>query len=354
MIMLLAMALLAALPVTVASTPRVEKVENGGLLFTDNQAGISGVDCGYSLPIGRRTLWVFGDVFLLHPTDAAKPYVGGVSNCGLLTGRGPGTAPLARYTVLTDPATGLARPLLANRPDEDNRVRFWLFGAHHDDGAHRLYQFYARIRTNGPGPFDFAAEGHGLATASTTKPEELQLERIQAGGSDLWWPATGPLYGAAVARQGEMLYVYGVDDRAPGKPGVVARVPAASIADRSAYRYLGAGGAWQADPSAAAPVPGLSGFSELTVAYNDYLGGWLAVHSVGIDQKVRLCLAPQPWGPFKTLAEIGAPHRAFEKAFCYAGKEHPEMREQGGKVIYITYVDGQRYWLQLLKVTLAR
>ena len=354
MVMVPALAVLAALSGAVAAAPHVEKVENGGLLFTDNQAGISGVDCGYSLPIGRRTLWVFGDVFLLHPTDPAKSYVGGVSNCGLLTGRGPGTAPLARYTVLTDPATGLARPLLPNRPDEDNHVRFWLFGAHHADGAHRLYQFYARIRTHGPGPFDFATEGHGLAAASTTNPEALTLERIQAGGSDLWWPAAGPLYGAAVAKQGEMLYVYGVDGRAPGKPGVIARVPAASVADRSAYRYRGADGAWQADPSAAAAVEGLSGFSELTVAYNDYLGCWLAVHSVGIDQKVRLCLAPQPWGPFETLAEIGAPHRAFEKAFCYAGKEHPEMREQRGKVIYITYVDGQRYWLQLLKVTLAR
>jgi len=53
-------------------------------------------------------------------------------------------------------------------------------------------------------------------------------------------------------------------------------------------------------------------------------------------------------------SEIGSPHQAFASSFCYAGKEHPELAEQGGRVIYVTYVDNQRYWLQLLKVTLAK
>src|SRR5262245_41959763 len=101
-----------------ADMPRVEKVENGGLLFTDNPAGISGMDCGYSLPLNGQTLWFCGDVFLLHPTEPKKPYVGGVSNGALLVPVGSGTGPLRRYTFLTDTQTGLARQVLPNEKGE--------------------------------------------------------------------------------------------------------------------------------------------------------------------------------------------------------------------------------------------
>jgi hypothetical protein len=37
-----------------AKSPRVVRVENGGLLFTDNAAGVSGVDGYCSLAIGRQ------------------------------------------------------------------------------------------------------------------------------------------------------------------------------------------------------------------------------------------------------------------------------------------------------------
>src|SRR5688500_2370097 len=70
----------------------VVSVENGGLLFTDNSAGVSGVDAGYSIPMGRETLWLFGDVFLVDPRSLDKRVVGAVSNCGALvpSGRGAG------------------------------------------------------------------------------------------------------------------------------------------------------------------------------------------------------------------------------------------------------------------------
>src|ERR1041385_6139688 len=74
--------------------PHVDTVENGGLLFTDNSAGVTGTDCGYSLPIGDRTLWLFGDVFLQDPKSPLRPIVGAVSNCGLLVARGHGSGTL--------------------------------------------------------------------------------------------------------------------------------------------------------------------------------------------------------------------------------------------------------------------
>ncbi len=345
--------------------PRVARVENAGLLFTDNQAGVSGVDAGYSLPIGKETLWLFGDVFLLHPTDPAKRYVGGLSNAALITSARTASG-LTRYRFISDPQTGLARQVIPNLPGEGNETRLWPAGGWYDVKSRRAYLYWARIRTTGGGgPFDFRLEGHGLAVADATKPDEIRFERLKSdGGDELWWPhADGnAVYGAAVVRDPEArprhLYIVGVQERDGRKIGKMARVSPESIVRSSAYEYFSgtpASPQWSADPSKAADIEGLTEFpSELSIAFNRYLGGYLAVHSIGISDRIRLSLADSPWGPYRQIAEIGAPHRAFEKAFCYAGKEHPELAEQNGKVVYVTYVDSQRYWLQLLKVTLER
>lgn len=340
--------------------PRVLTVENGGLLFTDNPAGVSGVDAGYSVPMGRWTLWLFGDVFLLHPTDPKKPYVGGLSNAALVVPAGP-ISSLSRYRFLTDPATGLARQVIPNRADEGTETRLWPLGGWYNPVRAVVYLFYARVVTTGPGPFDFRVAGHGLARTEARKPLEMRFERLSTpGGGDLWWQAPDPLYGSAVFQSrvpaDPYLYVVGVDERDGVKRATLARVPRARIEQLDAYEYWAGDGRevwWSSKPADASPLAGLTEFpTELSVAYNRHLGGYLAVHSVGISERIRLTLARQPWGPYEVIEEIGAPHRAFERAFCYAGKEHPELAERGGAVIYITYVDSQRYWLQLQKVTL--
>ena len=340
-----------------APVARVAKVENCGLLFTDNGAGVSGTDCGYSVPIGRQTLWLFGDVFLLAPADPQRPYVGGVSNCGLVVPAGNGVRPLSRARFLTNPASGLARALLPNRPGEDSHVRYWLFGSHFGPATGRLHTWYARIETTGGGgPFDFRTTGHGLAVADTGDLAHFEFRPLPGpSGAVEWWPAgsESPLFGNAVLDAGRTIYVYGMRDRAGRRECLLARVDADRLETLSAYEYLADAGHWTADPRAAAAVAGIDGASEMTVAWNGFLRKYLAVASVGLSERCRLSTADHPWGPFEQLAEIGTPHQAFARSFCYAAKEHPEMAERGGKVIYITYVDQQRYWLQLLRVTLA-
>jgi hypothetical protein len=341
--------------------PRIVRVENVGLLFTDNPAGVSGVDAGYSLPMGRQTLWLFGDVFLLQPTSPERRYVGGVSNTALITSART-AAGLRNYRFVTDPTSGLARPVIANGPGEGNETRLWPGGGWFDRTTGRVYLYYARIRTTGEGgPFGFRVIGHGLAVADTAEPARIAFRRLPGpGGSDIWWPASGPLMGCAVVygtpERDPCLYVIGVAERSGMKTARLARVSRADIANPNAYEYLsGPGPDWSSDIARSADVEGLRDFpSELSVAYNRYLGGYLAVHSVGLSERLRFSLAPNPWGPYRTIGEIGAPHRAFEKAFCYAGKEHPELAEHNGRVVCVTYVDSQRYWLQLLRVTLER
>jgi hypothetical protein len=341
----------------------VRAVENAGLLFTDNPAGVSGTDAGYSLPIGDQTLWLFGDVFLLDRVAPARTYVGAVSNCALLVPAGRGSAPLRRYTFLTDPASGLARPVLSSPAEEKQGRRFWPLGGWYSPAERRAYLYYARVQVTGGGPFGFRIEGHGLAESDTRVPGDLRFRRIPAQpDQELWWTPekAHALFGSAVitAPSDDYLYIVGWQERDGKKRGKLARVPKARIKDRTAYTYFAGGGPaprWSRAVGEAADVEGLNDFpNELSVAYNAYLRGYLAVHSVGISERVRLSLAAYPWGPYRPVAEIGAPHRAFAHAFCYAGKEHPELAQEGGRILYITYVDSERYWLQLLKVTLQR
>jgi hypothetical protein len=253
--------------------------------------------------------------------------------------------------------------VLPNRPDEGAEIRLWPLGGWHDTARQRAYLYYGQVRTTGGGgPFDFRVVGHGLARADITQLETLRFERIGGPQGGVWWAGGGPLFGSSVVmappRSDGYLYVVGGEERDGRQFGKLARVRPQQIEESGAYEYL-AGPAsaprWSHQAMEATDVEGLTDFpNELSVAYNAYLGGYLAVHSVGITPRLRLCLAPHPWGPYRSLGEIGAPHQAFAKAFCYAGKEHPELAEGAGRVIYVTYVDSQRYWLQLLKITLAR
>jgi hypothetical protein len=361
--------LFAAVPCPGAPSPppqsviTVQTVENAGLLFTDNDAGVSGTDAGYSIPLGRQSLWLFGDVFLLDPHAPAKPYVGAVSNCALLVPSGTGAAPLHQYTFLTDPKTGVARQVLSTTAEEKQGLRFWPLGGWFDARTNRAYLYYSRVRVNGGGPFGFTIEGHGLAVADTAQPTQLRFQRLSSRpGQELWWTpeANGTLYGCAVfARAADpFLYLMGVQERDGKKWARLARVTKDHLADPSAYEYYSGGTPiphWSKNGADAVDVPGLTEFpNELSVDYNPYLGGYLATQSVGVSDRLRLSLAPNPWGPYTPVGEIGAPHRALEQAFCYAGKEHPELAQDHGRIIYITYVDSQRYWLQLLKITLQK
>jgi hypothetical protein len=345
-----------------ADSPKIESVRNAGLLFTNNQAGVTGVDAGYSIPIGSQTLWMFGDVFLEDPLAPSKQVVGALSNCGLLVPRGTGAAALNRHEFLTDPATNLARQLIPKLPGEDDKVRLWPFGGWHDQSARKVYLFYGRVRVTGNGPLDFHSDGQGLAAADTGNPKKLVFERLKdSRGELIWWPNAPdrPVFGSALLSRGEWVYVYGQRTAMGRRTAVLARVRSGHISDSRAYEYFAGqqdGGApvWSPDPRNSADVPGLSDFPmELSVSYNAHLGGFLAVHSVNLTESVRLSTAAQPWGPFRQIGDIGARRQPFSKAFCYAGKEHPELSEDGGRIVYVTYVDNQRYWLRLLKITLS-
>lgn len=357
--LLLAFYVLANSAQLVAQSVTVKSVENRGLLFTDNQAGVDGTDAGYSLPIGSKTLWMFGDVFLTSPTTPHKDFLGSLSNCGLIVSRGSGTSPLKSYLFLSDPKTKLARPLLPNDPTDGANVRYWPFGSWYDSAHNLAYLFYGRILTTGSGALAFRSVGNGLAVADTSRPDNIEFKKIPSNSDNIWWKSDpdATIYGSAVVTGNTDGYIYVVGQREGrgGKRARLARVKPTGIADKSAYQYLGARATWSSRELDAVDIEGIENFpSELSISYNRYVGGYLASFSVGISDNIRLYVSDNPWGPYRKIAEISAPHRILGKGFCYAGKEHPELNQESGKIVYITYVDSERYWLRMLKVTFQK
>lgn len=353
----------ASSPTQTAEQTKVLSLENEGLLFTDNNAGVSGVDVASSVPIDGGAIWFFGDVFLLGPVGAPlQSYVGNVSNCALWVPTGKGPAPLSHYRFFVDPTTKLARQLIPLLKGEGQETRLWPCSGWYNPASKKVYLYYSINRTTGPGPFGFKVEGFGLAMASL-KEKPLHFVRITSPSSDtIWWHLVeGVAFGCAVVwgAPGPYLYIVGVDNSGHHF-GKLARVLKTRVADVSAYEYFAGyenrsdAPKWSRNVQDAANVEGLSEFpNELSVAYNAYLKRYLAVYADGVlSQRALLCAAREPWGPYKRIGEISIAHKAFSSAFCYACKEHPELAERNGQVLYVTYVDSDRYWPQLLKVTL--
>ena len=97
--------------------------------------------------------------------------------------------------------------------------------------------------------------------------------------------------------------------------------------------------------------------SELSVSYNQHLGQYLAVHSLDLSGKIVARTAANPWGPWSepsVLWEVKVHHATPPPypTLVYAGKEHPEMSAQSGRVIYLTYVEFEEYFPRLIEIVL--
>ena len=107
-------------------------------------------------------------------------------------------------------------------------------------------------------------------------------------------------------------------------------------------------------------VPVFDGMpNELSVSYNQYLQSYFAVHSVGLTGITVGRTAPSPWGPWSDpvdLWQVSTKHnksRPYPK-MIYAGKEHVELAEENGRIIYMTYIEFEEYFPHLIEITLDK
>lgn len=355
---------------------RIASTRDLGPQFTENSHQMVGQDGAFSIPLGNETLFFFGDTLVGSRVPGESLwYPGGkavghadmsgkhsirrmLNNTGLLLADGDGRSGLRTFRYLCDETGGL-RTLIPLEGDEDpDWDRIWcLHGIRID---RRLVLFFVKVRMleTGPFPVNFDIVGSGMAVGD---PVTFTFCRVIRNGSSILWNARQPRFAAALFHDHAAGWIYAFGALHDGKGGQechLARVRPEAIDDPSAYMVLSSAAPhWS--PTIADSVPVFTGMpNEMSVSFNSHLGCYLAVHSYLLSGDIVARTAPAPWGPWSEPVVLWSvrPVRPAPLPYpplVYAGKEHPSLSADGGKTIYLTYVEFEEYYPHLVEVTLA-
>ena len=356
----------------------VESARDLGPLFADNPHHMIGQDGAYSIPLGDETLWFFGDTLIgqRRPRESlwfpgGKP-VGPrdmtglpgidrmINNTGLLVPVGEGPSVLRRFRYVCNETRQLKNLLPLEGDEHPDRDRIWC--QHGVKVRDRLYLSFIKVRMTDeptpPLPLGFEIVGSGLAVGST---RDWNFRRVTRDGDSILWGADEPHFATAFMfdpASGRVL-LYGTVRRDGVQRCYLARVATDEMEDPRAYEYLNSPAPrWGRAVEQAIPIFGGMP-SELSVSFNEHLGCYLAVHSLDLTGKLVARTAPNAWGPWSeplTLWTVHVDSRDYPvpyPALIYAGKEHPEIAAEGGRKIYLTYIEFEEYFPHLVEVTLA-
>ncbi len=354
---------------------RPTSVRDLGPQFTRNPHEMIGQDGAYSIPLGTETLWFFGDTLIgARVPGESLWYPGGMpvghsdmsgkgtirrmlNNTGLLLADRDARDGFHSFRYLCD-AVGDLRCLIPLEGDEDpDWDRIWCLHGIALGGRLILSFIKVRMLNEGPFPVNFDIVGSGLAVGDAAS---FEFMRVKRGGSSILWGAGDPHFATAFLRdaQSGWVYAYGArHDGAGGQDCYIARIQPELVDDADAYEFLvGRTPDWSRDIGGVVPV--FSGMpNELSVSYNSYLSSYLAVHSLLLTGDIVGRTAPAPWGPWSDPMVLWRvrPERKLMLPYpplIYAGKEHPELSREDGRVLYITYVEFEEYFPHLIEVAI--
>jgi uncharacterized protein DUF4185 len=307
-------------------------------------AQVQGADGGQSVVVGGRAYWLFGDTLLL-PSSGRQIEANTMASSASAPGAG-----CPKLTYLAQNRT--AMPFL----EKDGSLTVWPAGAFAvDDHSFDLFTVYVY----GSGPYAYSIGEVGVARFDTTTMTATVLSR------SLWTAASGfedPVISADPADvvDGKLRVI--LQTRAGDH--LLARVPVADIADVTKYEYWDGGG-WSKAPSAAEPmwphphetdpIARLGSFeSGGSIAYNDYVGAFVAVVSDGID-KIAVRTASRlegPWSAPTTVIDC-APIAQPAVPVCYSPSQHPQLAADGGRSLFITFTRMSTYDVVAYRVDLG-
>jgi hypothetical protein len=328
-----------------------------GKQFVNNLVGVTGVDGATStvLPTGE-SLWVFGDT-VEGPFETIRgldltPFR---SNTAALVPNQDVSSGIKNFRFLATPDGRRPRQIVPFAPDEDPSVhRVW--AVHGVCVGNRAYLYYHRITLlKGVDVFvNFKLDGMGLARADSNKFEFTRL--TAPDGTREFWKGDQPGFGVFVDRADDFIYLWG--SLATGM--FLARTRPESIDDLASYEYL------VAAPTMSNPnvLPRWSKTfeplavlfdgvpNEMSAAYNRHLRKYVAFHSLHREHKIVMRTSPKITGPWSGPQVVYRPERIGEADLIYAAKEHPELAREGGRVLYVTFVNSATYVPQMIEVTL--
>jgi hypothetical protein len=320
------------------------------------RAGAILYDGGAAIELpGGRSLWTFGDTFFGERGEPGDPGIerflgpagagagirsirGAVSHTAILSTRADYAGKDASAAHLGEHAPLI--PLPPGEPDPES-LRLWPMHGVHAHGRVHLFYAVVRVLKDAVPPFNFEVLGIGLAEGDPDRPPLVPVR------GPLGWHVVakdGPAYGAAVLQADMGItegfdYIYGTKPDGLSNRVYVARVPHGDEAKPEAWRF---GPSWSADPGDARPIfddaPG-----DLSVTWNPRLKCFLAVHSLGLSRDVVARGSDRPEGPWSapTLLFRLPPPATGEPGFVYAGKEQPGLREEDGRVLFVSAVDSR-------------
>ncbi len=323
-----------------------------------SKTGVVGADGGHSVVAGGVVYWSFGDTVLadgsIIPNSLGWSSDRDASDCITLVPKG---------------TTASSAPLLPHDPPSERSL--WPLGMEETSVGTVHFYYASVVAKEGSEKRESTVAGIGLASFDT---ETLEAERALDGA--LPWPAGGPLPSRTFADE-EYVYVqHNVAVDAWTKGAVLARVPKTEIESLSSYEYWQAGdadepGRWLAglwDEETNSWRPELSEIEPLwrqamnhngvELAYNEFLGRWLAVYTSNFMTAVNVRAADEltgPWdGPETLLVRCSAFHAPIIEGFlCYTGTQHEVYARDDGRTIYVTYSNGGAYEVYLHEIRLA-
>lgn len=338
--------------------PLVASVRDLGVQFRGNRVNVTGQDAAASLvlPTGE-SLWVFGDT-VEGPFETIRnlDLTNLLSNTGAIVPPQDVSQGIKQFDYLASADGKRPRQLVPFVAGEDPaRNRLWpIHGACVGD---EVYLFYHKITTDPEVDVfeNFTIVGMGVARAPAGK---LEFERLTApDGTMEFWKGDQPGFGVFVQQLPDG-YIYLCGCYWTGM--FLARTRPETIANLASYEYL-----------VEAPMPAAPGIeprwdkqfsptavlfdsvpNEMSAAYNPYLERYVAIHVYNRENKLALRTALNITGPWSEPEVFFQPAKIKDSDLFTAGKEHPELQAEGGKVMYVTYVNSSVYMPHLIEVTL--
>ncbi|MBD3289192.1 DUF4185 domain-containing protein [candidate division KSB1 bacterium] len=339
----------------------VQKSTDLGLLFYDNPVHMIGQDAAYSILIDdEKALWIFGDTLIgkIDPESNRREIDDMPTNTGLICPTQEPTVGLKEFTYLTN-ENGRLKELVRFLEDESPKdYRVWAMHGCHLEGKVYLYYVKVRLQPEKDWPYKFSISGSGLAVADFP---ELNFTRVKHQNTTHLWAGDEPCFGVAVLpdHRERLVYVYGTRLENKIHRCYLARVPFEHITDITRYEYLiSPKPEWSRDSTGMIPI--LRGMpTEMTVSFNNHLGCYLAVYSRDKTSNIEACTAPNPWGPWSEPTVLHTAKAGLRNPLVYggptvyAGKEHPELARENGKIIYLTFIEFEEYFPHLVEVVLG-
>jgi hypothetical protein len=332
-------------------------------LFERKSGWIGGDGACSVLLASGRVLWLFSDTWVGEVRDGKRFDATIVNNTPVIQ-EGIGKNPAVRFIV---PHDANDKPAALLIPKEGGGW-FWPQAAFLEKG--RLYLFLTQVeKTATSGAFGFRLIGQwlGIVSNSEDAPTQWRVEQVKLPVTEFLGQRERT-FGAAVLKQGEDLYIYGVEDVTEGlwrqKHMILARVPVAAVADFSSWRFYREG-RWLTDPAKASHlVDGVA--NDYSVSYLPGPKCFVLVCTEnGLSPKIIARTAPNPWGPWSAPALVyKCPEAGWDrKIFCYGAKAHPELAREDDELV-INYVansfdfwqvaaDARLYWPRFIRAKLG-